>query len=140
MEILVHLIRCMQNYEMGTHYSLGACIKINPKIWVQIVGNGLLALGYGRLRRLRKEVESENCVEYKLTEIGSKWPKEQKRWSEVRETKSLDGERKEDKSTRNMDHGQLNKWKNPAIDTLEHLTEKKERQAGEALKMQVNLT
>jgi hypothetical protein len=33
---------------------------------------GLLALGYGRLRRLRKEVQSANCAEDKLTEIGSK--------------------------------------------------------------------
>jgi hypothetical protein len=47
---------------------------------------GLLALGYGSLQRLRKEARSENCMEDKLTEIGSKWPKEQKRWSEVRES------------------------------------------------------
>jgi hypothetical protein len=45
-----------------------------------------------------------------------------------------------DISTRNMDRGQLNKWKNPPTDALEHLTGKKERQVGEALKTWVKLT
>jgi hypothetical protein len=44
----------------------------------------------------------------------------------------LDEEIKEDISARNMDHGQLSKWKNPPMDALEHLTRKKERQAGES--------
>jgi hypothetical protein len=44
---------------------------------------------------------------------------------------------KEDISTKKMDHGQLNKPKNPPTDALEHLTRKKERQVGEALKTQV---
>jgi hypothetical protein len=44
-------------------------------------------------------------MENKLSEIGSKWPKEKKRRSEVRESKSLDGEIKEDRSARKMDHG-----------------------------------
>jgi len=99
----------------------------------------LLALGYGRLWRLRKEAWSANCEEDKLIEIGSKWPKEQKR-SEVRESKSLDGEIEEDKSARNMDHGKLSKRKNPPMDTLAHLIKKKERRAGKALKTQVRLT
>jgi hypothetical protein len=81
-----------------------------------------------------------NCAEDKLTEIGSKWPKEKKRRSEVRESKSLDGEIEEDRSTRKMDRGQLSKWKNPPMDALEHLAGKKERQAGEALKTWVKLT
>jgi hypothetical protein len=51
----------------------------------------------------------------------------------------LDGERKEDRSIGNMDHGKLIKWKNPPIDALEHLARKKERQAGEALKTSVKL-
>jgi hypothetical protein len=79
-------------------------------------------------------------VEDKLTEIGSKWPKEKKRRSEVRESKSLDEEIEEDISTRKMDHGQLSKRKNPPMDSLEHLAGKKERQAGEALKMRFKLT
>jgi hypothetical protein len=53
----------------------------------------------------------------------------------VRERKSLDEETEDDRSTRKTDHGQLNKWKNPPMDALEHLARKKERQAGEALKM-----
>jgi hypothetical protein len=31
-------------------------------------------------------------------------------------------------------HGQLNKQKNPPVDSLEHLARRKERQVGEALK------
>jgi hypothetical protein len=39
-----------------------------------------------------------------------------------------------------MDRGQLNKQKKTPIDALEHLTEKKEGQAGEALKTWVMWT
>jgi hypothetical protein len=39
-----------------------------------------------------------------------------------------------------MDHGQLIKWKNPPMDALEHLEEKKGRQADEAMKTWVKLT
>jgi hypothetical protein len=46
----------------------------------------------------------------------------------------LDEEIEEDRSARKIDHGQLNKQKNPPVDALEHLMGKKERQAGEALK------
>jgi hypothetical protein len=81
-----------------------------------------------------------NYVEDKLTEIGSKWPKEKKRRREVRERKSLDREIKEDRSTMNMDHGQLHKKKNPPMDALEHLAREKERQAGEAVETWVKLT
>jgi hypothetical protein len=46
----------------------------------------------------------------------------------------------DDRSTRKIDHGQLNKWKKTSTSALEHLVGKKERQAGEALKMgQVDL-
>jgi hypothetical protein len=39
-----------------------------------------------------------------------------------------------------MDRGQLNKWKKTSTSALEHLVEKKERQAGEALKTWVKWT
>jgi hypothetical protein len=52
----------------------------------------------------------------------------------------LDKEIEDDRSTRKMDHGQLNKWKNPLLDALEHRVRRKERQAGEALKTRVKLT
>jgi hypothetical protein len=52
----------------------------------------------------------------------------------------LDEETEEDRSTRKMDHGKINKRKNLPIDTLENLMGRKERQAGEAIKMQVKLT
>jgi hypothetical protein len=52
----------------------------------------------------------------------------------------LDEEIEDDRSTRKMDHGQLNKRKNPPLDALEHHTRRKERQAGEALKTWVKLT
>jgi hypothetical protein len=81
-----------------------------------------------------------NCAEGRLTEIRSKWLKKQKRWSEVRERKSLDEEIEEDRSARKVDRGQLSKRKNPPIDALENLTGRKERQVGEALKMWVKLT
>jgi hypothetical protein len=88
---------------------------------------GLLALDYGRLQVLRKEEQSMNCAERTLIEIGLKSLKKQKRRKKVRESKSLNEKTEEDKSTRNMDHGQLNKNKNPPIDDLVHLTRKKER-------------
>jgi hypothetical protein len=52
----------------------------------------------------------------------------------------LEGKTKEDNATRNMDHGQLNKWKKTPTCALEHLAGKKERQVGEALKTQVKWT
>jgi hypothetical protein len=52
----------------------------------------------------------------------------------------LDEKIEEDRSIKDMDHGQLNKRKNPSTSALEHLTRKKERQAGEALKTWVKLT
>ena len=81
-----------------------------------------------------------NCAESTLTEIGLKWPKKQKIWSRVRESKSLDGDIEEDRSSRKMDRGQLNKRKNPLLDALEHRARRKERQVGEALKTWVKLT
>ena len=44
----------------------------------------------------------------------------------------MDEEIKDDISTRNMDHGKLNKKKNTPLDALEHRMRRKERQAGEA--------
>jgi hypothetical protein len=81
-----------------------------------------------------------NYAEYIVTDNGSKWEKEKKIWSEVRESKLLDEEIEEEKSTRKIDHGQLNKQKNPSVYSLEHLAGKKERQVAKALKTRVKLT
>jgi len=62
-----------------------------------------------------------------LTEIGSKWSKKKKRLSEVRESKPLNKEIEDDRSTRKMDHGQLSKRKKMSTSALEHLMKKKER-------------
>jgi hypothetical protein len=47
---------------------------------------------------------------------------------------------KEDKSSKNIDRGQLNKRNKTPRDALEHLTKTKEGQAGEALKTRVKWT
>jgi hypothetical protein len=52
----------------------------------------------------------------------------------------LDERIEDDRSTRKTDRGQLSKRKNPPLDALEHHVTRKERQAGEALKMRVKLT
>jgi hypothetical protein len=52
----------------------------------------------------------------------------------------LDVKIKDNRSTRNMDHGKLSKRKNPPMDALEHLVGKKERRVGEARKTWVKLT
>jgi hypothetical protein len=39
-----------------------------------------------------------------------------------------------------MDHGQLDKWKKPPLDALDHRMRRKERQAGEALKTRIKMT
>jgi hypothetical protein len=52
----------------------------------------------------------------------------------------LDEDIEDDRSTRKTDHGQLNMRKNPPLVSLEHRARRKERQDGEALKMQVKLT
>jgi hypothetical protein len=52
----------------------------------------------------------------------------------------LDEEIKDDRSKRNMDHGQLRKCKMPLLDALEHRARRKERQVGKALKTCVKLT
>jgi hypothetical protein len=68
-----------------------------------------------------------NCMEGTLTKNGSKWSKKQKRRSELRENKLLNENIEEEISTRNMDCGQLNKWKKTPMNDLEHLVGKKER-------------
>jgi hypothetical protein len=45
----------------------------------------------------------------------------------VKESKPLNEKIEEDRSTKNMDHGQLSKRKNPSMSDLEHLVGKKER-------------
>jgi hypothetical protein len=62
-----------------------------------------------------------------LTEIGSKRSKKKKRLSEVRESKPLNKEIEDDRSTRKMNHGQLSKRNKMSTSALEHLTKKKER-------------
>jgi hypothetical protein len=52
----------------------------------------------------------------------------------------LDEEIEDDRSTRKMDRGQLNKQRKPPLDALEHRARREERQAGEALKRWVKLT
>ena len=74
------------------------------------------------------------------TEEGLKWLKKKKRRNEVRKRKSLKEKIKEDKASKNMDRGQLSKWKKTPTDNLEHLGEKEEGQDGEALKTQVMWT
>jgi hypothetical protein len=51
----------------------------------------------------------------------------------------LDKDIKDDRSTRKMDCGQLNKKKKPSMDSLDHCEKRKERQVGEALKTWVKL-
>jgi hypothetical protein len=122
-------------------------VKVKQKIQIRVprdeshvsVG-GLLALGYGRKRILQKKRRNTNYAEGRLTDIRSKWLKKQKRWSEVRERKSLDEEIEEERLVRKVDRGQLNKWKNPSVYALENLVGRKERHGGEALKTRVNLT
>jgi hypothetical protein len=52
----------------------------------------------------------------------------------------LDEEIEDDKPVRKKDRGQLNKWKNPPLDALEHRLKRKERQVGKAMKTWVQLT
>jgi hypothetical protein len=47
---------------------------------------------------------------------------------------------KEDKETKKIDHGQVNKQKKTLMGALEHLAKKKEEQVGEVLKMRVMWT
>jgi hypothetical protein len=54
--------------------------------------------------------------------------------------KLLEEEIEDDRSTRNRDRGQLNKWKKPLLDSLEHRMRRKERQVGEAWKKWIKLT
>jgi hypothetical protein len=44
---------------------------------------------------------------------------------------------KEDKETKRIDHGQVNKRKRTPVGSLEHLAENKEEQVGEVLKKRV---
>jgi hypothetical protein len=102
---------------------------------------GLLALGYVLRKKAKikeEERQSMKCVEDTQTEEGSKWLKKQKRRNEVKKNKPLKEKIKEDKATKNMDRGKLNKWKKTPTGALEHFVEKKEEQAGEALKMRVS--
>ena len=55
-----------------------------------------------------------------------KWLKKKKRRNEVRKSTSLKEKIKEDKASKNIDHGKLSKRKNTQKDSLEHLAEKKE--------------
>jgi hypothetical protein len=52
----------------------------------------------------------------------------------------LDEEIEDERSARKKDRGQLNKRRKPPLDALKHRVRRKERQAGEALKIWVKLT
>jgi hypothetical protein len=52
----------------------------------------------------------------------------------------LEDKIKEDKASKKTNHGQINKWKKTTMGALEHLAEKKEEHAGEALKTRVKWT
>jgi hypothetical protein len=65
----------------------------------------MLALGYGRKRRMRKKREKASFAGDTVTVTGSKRAKEQKRWSEVQKSKPLDEEIKDDRSTKERDRG-----------------------------------
>jgi hypothetical protein len=51
----------------------------------------------------------------------------------------FDEEIKDNRLVRKKDREQLSKWKNQPLDALEHCARRKERQAGEALKIWVKL-
>jgi hypothetical protein len=72
--------------------------------------------------------------------LGRSEQKRRKDRAKSEERKSLNEEIEDDRSTRKKDRGQLNKWKKPSLDALEHRARRKERQAGEALKTWVKLT
>jgi hypothetical protein len=102
-----------------------------------------LALGqvlWNKLKIKEEERQSNKCAEGTQTEEGSKWLKKLKRRNEVKEINPLKENIKEDKETKNIDCGQVNKRKRTLMCALDHLMEKKEEQVGEALKMQVMWT
>jgi hypothetical protein len=111
-----------------------------PRDESQVSVGGLLALGYGRKRRLRHKRKNANCAEDTMNVTRSKQEKEQKRWSKVKGRNLLDEDIEDGRSARKTDHGKLNKWKNPLLDAMEHHAGRKERQAVEALKIQIKLT
>jgi hypothetical protein len=80
------------------------------------------------------------CMEDTQTKVGLKWLKKHKKRNELKERNSLKQKIKEDKAARKIDRGQTSKRKKTLIGSLEHLTEKKEEQVGEVLKMWVMRT
>jgi hypothetical protein len=68
------------------------------------------------------------------------WVEVSKREENTERSKSLNEEIEDDRSERKKDCGQLSKWKNPPLYALEHRARRKERQAGEALKIRVKST
>jgi hypothetical protein len=89
----------------------------------------MLSLGHV-LRKKEKikeeERQSMKCTEGTQTEEGSKWLKKHKRRNKVKERKSLKENIKEDKATKKIYHGQVNKQKKTLMGALEHLAKKKE--------------
>ena len=96
-----------------------------------------MALGYGSKRRTRKKKENANFTKEHSDDY---WVEVSKRAEKMERSKPLDEEIEDDRSTRKKDRGQLSKRKNKPLDALEHCVRRKERQAGEALKMRVKLT
>jgi hypothetical protein len=104
------------------------------------LGSIVLALSYGLRKKENKKENNRRSVNYAkgtLNKIGSKWLKKQKRRSKARESYLLNEKIEDDRSTRKMDRGQLNKRKNMSQSDLDHFVGKKERQVGEAQKMWV---
>jgi hypothetical protein len=102
-------------------------------------------LSLGHVLRKKENIKEEErksmkCAKDTQTEEGSKWLKKHKRRNEVKESKSLKEKIKEDKETKNIDRGQVRKWKKTLMVSLENLTEKKEEQVGEVLRMRVMWT
>jgi hypothetical protein len=68
-----------------------------------------------------EERQSTNCVEGTMNENGLKWSKKKKIRREVRENESLNEKSEEDRSTRKIDHGQLNNQNKTSTNDLKHL-------------------
>jgi hypothetical protein len=87
-----------------------------------------------------EEIQIRKCMEGTQTEEGSKWLKNHKRRSEVRENKSLKENIKEDKVEKRIYCGQVNKQNRMQMGALENLGEKKEGWVRKVLKRQVMWT
>jgi hypothetical protein len=103
----------------------------------------LLDLGHVSRKKEKikeEEIQIRKCMEGTQTEEGSKWLKNHKRRSEVRENKSSKEKIKEKKVAKRIYCGQVNKRNRMQMGALEHLGEKKKERFGEVLKRRVMWT